>query len=269
MHASVDARGAPGTVAFYLAFAKVGTAKLVNGAADFGTTLEVADGVTASAVFEPAPGSAYGSATSEPVIISTRTKPSVWIVDDTGRRVPAGAQVVVGAPVRVNVSGFAYGANVRLSLGRSTLGKLTVGVSGSGSLRVTVPPMRTGVYPLVAKDQSRNAQTSYYVFRPTGASDDPSPSPTSTAPGGGNVVVTVPSPTLPDNGGGSTGGGESEGGSGGGGTGDGGEGGNLAHTGGQPAPLVTLGGLFVLVGSLLVLGSARPRTRWRYVGRHA
>jgi uncharacterized membrane protein YgcG len=268
MHASVDVAGASGTVAFYLASEKVGTAKLVNGAADFATTLEVTDGVTASAVFEPAPGSAYDTATSDPVLISTRAIPSVWVVDGTGRRVPAGAQVVVGTQVRVNVGGFPYGAKVRLSLGRSALGTVTIGVSGSGSITVTVPSMKTGTYPLLAKGESRTAQTSYYIFRPSGSGDDPSPAPTSTAPGGGNVVVTVPSASVPDTGGGETGGGESGGGSSGGGSDDGGEGGSLAHTGGQPVPVVTLGGALIGVGALLVLGSGRPRTRRLYVGRH-
>ncbi len=252
MHAVVRPASATGRVTFYVDGAKLGAAPVVDGAADLGSTIHVADGVPATAVFEPASASGRSAVTSPEIAIAVQAVPRVWLVDDGGAAMPDRARITSGKRYRLVVSGFRFGSSVRVTLGSRTLDTPRVGASGTGSVLVTVPALRPGTYRLAARSGSRSATTSVVLLAGAGSTG---PSPNPTAPAGGNVSVVVPSAgqSLPTTGGDD--GTDDDDGADGGAT--------LPRTGSDVAASLALSAVALLVGVALVVA-----TRRRPPGRH-
>lgn len=252
MHAVVRPASVAGRVSFYVDGTKLGTAPVVAGVADLGSTIHVADGVPATAVFEPASASGTSSVTSPEVAVAVQAVPRVWLVDAAGATMPDRGRITTGKRYRLVVSGFRFGSSVRVTLGSRTLDTPRVGASGTGSVLVTAPALRPGVYRLTARSGNRSATTSVVLVAGPGS---PGPSPKPTAPAGGNVSVVVPSAgqSLPTTGG-DDGTGDDDGTDGGG---------TLPRTGSDVVALLGLSTLVLLVGVALVVATLR-----RPPGRH-
>lgn len=253
MHATVQPSSATGRVTFYVDGAILGTASVVGGAADLGSTVHVGDGVPASAVFEPAPGSGFTGAASSQVTVEVKAVPRVWLVDANGRTVPVRSKIAIGSPYRLMLSGFRFGSLVRVTLGSTVLARPRIGGSGTASVKVTIPAVRPGTAQLTASADGRRASATFVVVRSGSA-----PSPTPTAASGGNVSVVVPaSSPLPSTGGGSGSDGDDDG--------EPGEGGSLAHTGAQSTALLGWAAVALVLGVFLMLAT-RTRPRGRHSG---
>lgn len=254
LHATVVPASARGLISFYIDGVKLGTAAVVGGAADLASTVHVGDGVPATAVFEPAAGSGLTASTSRAVVVAVSAVPRLWLVDGTGRTVAERGRIVVGQRYRLMLSGFRYGSVVQVQMAATTLASPRIGASGTASVLVAVPTLRSGTYRVTATSGSRSTSAVYAVLRPATG-----PAPTASA--GGNVSVVVPSATMPSTGGGDD---DSDDDDDGDEDSDDGtsDGGTLARTGSEASGLLGLAAFALLTGTALLLVTRRgPRGR--------